>query len=975
MRLYVPILCLAVVASAGCDNVGKIWNPGGGGGGGGGTGSGIQEMVVGGNADTNSRPRLEVVFPKGGGWPETVPIVVVFNETMNFDSISPPQSGEDPGLFVRAAGEGNPPLPAAYDFLMGGTVVVIRPTAPLVAPGTGVVGQGSPDFEVVIQPTVTDCDGVTFGGSADNVIAEFITDEALGGSALNMVENGRILVTLPLNNPTDQPREIPVYAIFTKPADQDSVEGNFEVRLGTTPVQGALTFPLPSTAAITTQSRDGRVLRFTPTDPALEGNVQYQIRVNDQITFNNGLGKLEFLRNPISRFTTVGFLAPTDVLVGNPSPGFPDWVNRGNVDNLKIDVDLAATAASGDTIVARIYGLGRSGEQNDIQFVERRTTLSSSGAQTAVIDFGTSLGTPSSPRFADGALTFAAQIRRGGGKRTGFFVTGPGPRQDTVPPELDQVGPPGTSGGDLFVDQEFVSFYGQASERIGEGQVTISGMNASLFASDAEGGFVLQPINLGLNEGPLPYQLTLTDAAGNMSPDVFSGNIVGRGVVKDSVAGGGLEVEVYDEATFRPISGATVVVQPNPASSSGRMVATTGSNGRVTFSGLAAQPHTITAAISSFDLTTLMDTSAGFVSLPLRPVNGAVADFSGAIAFATPGTTLGAGETVLVGNNTIDDILVQNVQTPSVAPTAIPNTVIRPNRMQVLTGFGGLFEPLAIPSYAYVGCQMCGVGGLTPSAPGAPVPPGESSIQNFTLLAIGSNFRNLAVSSVDFGLAPGLDTGNLTGTPRVRVVGNLLGFGGQTLFGAGFAQGAPAPQYNVNGTFSPTLGGTLAPYAPLLYVSTEATDQSGNVSRHRGLINTTTGAVPPLFNPPGIPTIQDPPPGGPFTGAPLVTYDDYLSTTPPGFGFLQITATNEAGIRDWVVLRQDTDGVNLGATVQLPDLTGTGAPRLAPGRWSVRTETTLMVSTTFANDFYVLEEIRRQQVLYARAASVEFIVN
>ena len=120
---------------------------------------------------------------------------------------------------------------------------------------------------------------------------------------------------------------------------------------------------------------------------------------------------------------------------------------------------------------------------------------------------------------------------------------------------------------------------------------------------------------------------------------------------------------------------------------------------------------------------------------------------------------------------------------------------------------------------------------------------------------------------------------------------------------------------------------------------------------------------------------MDAPPGAAFSGAPLVTYEDRLSTVAPGFGFLEITATDQAGTRHWTVLRQDTDGVVANATVQLPDLTGSGVTGLAPGNWSIRAETHLIISGSFGVDSYVLEELRRQQVLYARAAPVQFTVN
>ena len=48
----------------------------------------------------DGRPKVRDVFPKGNGWPGTVPIVVSFNETINESTVSP-SGGGSPNLFIR----------------------------------------------------------------------------------------------------------------------------------------------------------------------------------------------------------------------------------------------------------------------------------------------------------------------------------------------------------------------------------------------------------------------------------------------------------------------------------------------------------------------------------------------------------------------------------------------------------------------------------------------------------------------------------------------------------------------------------------------------------------------------------------------------------------------------------------------------------------------------------------------------------
>jgi hypothetical protein len=955
MRPVLLLLPLLALASACENNIGRAFDRGGGGGGGDGNATGIEPLSTGGIV-AEGRPKARAAFPSGAGWPLTVPIVVIFSESMSADSIAPQQGS--PTLALRV--KGTPaPLPATYDFLLGNQVVVMRPLAPLLGDGT--------EYEVALQPEASDVDGVRIGGTTPQVLTEFTPDRDPAQA------DGRILVTLPRDNERDRTRETPIYAIFDRPALSASVNrNNFRVQTSAgAPVPGGLSFPLQGATGA-----DGRVLRFDP-DALLPGGSEVQVFVEDTIEFADS-GKLGFGgRAPFARFRTLEFAAPQSVRVGNISPGFPDKVNRGNFDNLQLDVVVGSSALADDELRVRLYGLDtRTQAANDVDFVERRARLALSGAQTVTVDFAQALGTLASPIFADGGLVFAVQLARG--SRATAFVASSGataPRLDVTPPTLTTAGPPtGPSATDLVTDQEFAVFFGTANERIVSATLTAGTQMETLFASSDSGRFTLRPLALVRNGLPLDYQLTITDTAGNLVAAAVTGTIVQRGFVTGSVVSGGtLVVEAYDDSTLRAIAGATVLVEPGLPTKppTGRSSAITGADGRATFTGLTAPTHTITIVAPGRDLKTLLDSGAGFVSLPLRPSAAATATFTGRLAFqATPGMT------GVLGSNLFDDRLLQEARTTSQAPNDAPPVAIRPNRPHVVTGFAGPFEPTATPAYVFAGCGMCGTTGAVLTPPLAAAAGGSTATGTVTLTIGAGTAISLAATYVaDFAAAAGLDTANLSEPPTVRVVGGLRGFPGMPLFGAGFAVAGAGATFTINGTYSFGQVAVLTPFDPVLWVSTQARDTGGNVARHRRFIaNNTLGTTFPTVDPPGIPTVTAP--SGSFADSPEVTYQDRLEAAllPGGIAFTELIATDNAG-RRWSIVRGDTDGSTGAVTVQLPALAGSGVVGLAPGTWTIRAENTLLLSTTQTAADYVLEEMRRQEVTWSRAAPKTFTVN
>ena len=949
---FLPLALAGLALLAACDNVGRAFDPGYGGGTGSGKANEIFAAVQGGTS-IDGRPRVRAAYPKSLGWPNTVPAVVVFSESMNQNLLVPAQGR--PLISCRLKGT-TTAITTTYHFLQGGSVVLMRPVP------TWPAGQGqAPEIEVVVSDDARDADGVRIASSGEEkVVATFTPD--LDGT---QDPNGRIVVTLPEDNAKDQQRETALHLVFDRPVTTNTVTTtNFKVDDDTsTAIAGAVSFPIVDAGVA-----DGRVARFVPT-ARLPAGKQVRITVDDTIKFPND-GKLDFLgKPPFSRVTVQEAGSPDAIAIGNPTTGFPDKINRSNLTTAQYEVTLPTDSRAGDEIVARLYALDPSTQpEDDLAFVEARASVTTDGQTSVIVPLTDLLGTLDKPRFGDGAATFAARVRRGS-RTTGWIVsaTASDPRIDIQAPTLSRLGPPSQGTSDLITDQELMVFHGVANETIS--RVTVEALSTSVanFGSATGGRFMARPIDLAKMTGPIGYSLSMVDAAGNTSAQV-TGNIVPRGVVT-GVQAGALTVEVYDEATLQVVPGAIVLLEPGmpqkPAV--GRTMSTTGTDGRVTFNGLAQPKYTVTVLAPGYHLTTFLDTAAAHVSLPLRPTTTATASVRGNALF-TPGT----GVSARVGCNVLDDPLVESVR-----PTGntLPELVVRPSRLIALSGFAGAFDATGNGAFTVGGCTMCGTTGTTATPAAAALAPAGTTTQQIVMQtpALGTAVATARYNR-DFAQSTGL--GALDGTPTVRVMMSLRGLAGNVLVGVGTPRVAgAATSFDVDATFSLPQVLALAPFLPVVWISMEGRDAAGNIARHRGIVlDVNSGATLASWPTPGIPTITAP--GGASAGSPSVTFADRLDRTvvPGGLAFLQVTATDAAG-RQWSVWRED-DGGAVGATAwQFPDLAGVGVAGLGLGTWKVRGEAHLIFSITQVPGSFLWEELRRAQVTYARSASVDFIVN
>lgn len=956
---HLAAACLLVAAAAllaaGCDNVGRAFDPiitppGGPSGPGSST---IQVPPVRGDV-RDGRPVVRDTRPTGGGWPTSVPIVVEFSESVNESSLRPTTvGGSDARIIVRVEGTMQP-LPATYDFVAGGRVLILRPTPALS-------NAGNPVYEVVMLPGGRDADGVRFSATEEEVLATFTVD------ADETAVDGRILAVYPRDNARDVPRDTDYVAVFTRVANAGSLTAaTFSLRTaGGQEVAGNLRLPL-STLGID----DARVASFRPS-AQLAGETSHELVVTSGITFGQ-TGVLQFNgRTPFARFTTAGVPRPVAITVANPTMDFPDKINRANLANLQMEVEVPADAQVGDRVLARIYGGDRETQgTGDLHFEERFADLPVAGSQSVAIDFSGALGTIERPRLDDGAVTFVAQLHRGS-THSGIVHGDADARFDTLLPEIVSLGPPAAAmGNDVFFDTQHFALFGTASEAVGAATLTDGTNTVELFAADDAGHFVMEPLEAGRVTAPVGYSLLITDRGGNMAAAPVMGNMVQRGLITGTAAGT-LTVEAYDDTTLRPLAGVTVLVEPGAPTvpPTGRQTAVTDAAGRAVVNGVGAT-NTVTLLRDGYHLLTLFEAGVGFASLPLRPLADATATLVGNVTLTpSPNTT------VLVGSNLYDDPSLLGVLTGSSSPGTIPATPIRPNRPQLLSAFGGVFEPTASPAFTQQACNMCGVTLTTPTPPLPPVAPGQQADVSLLLAPTGILLANTAQPIMeDFALAQGLMTGNLvSGRPIVRVTASLLGFPGQTLIGAGSATLQPGggSTFAMTASFSPTMLLTLQPFEPFQWLATEARDTDGRISRVRAVLP--PGSLVPLdpgVNPPSIPTVTGPP--GPSVGSPQVTVVDVLdSVSLPVLGLLEVVATGP-GNRRWTLLLEDDDAAGGTVSLQFPDLTGLSA--LATGTWSVRASARTFFDALGLPGDFVLSERHRTEALFSRSAPIDVVV-
>ncbi|MEQ1632374.1 MAG: hypothetical protein ABL997_08375, partial [Planctomycetota bacterium] len=316
------------------------------------------------------------------------------------------------------------------------------------------------------------------------------------------------------------------------------------------------------------------------------------------------------------------------------------------------------------------------------------------------------------------------------------------------------------------------------------------------------------------------------------------------------------------------------------------------------------------------------------------------------------------------------------------APTAVTATAILPNRPQMFSAFGGLFEPIANPAFLVHACNLCGVDVATATPPVAPVAAGATQTLTTALRDVGSSFATLVpFSGVDFASSNGFLSASLADPATVRFAASFDGLYGQGAIGVGFPTGT-SPSITANGAWSTSILTVLVDFAPVSWVVSEARDTAGGLSRTRAQLDPSTGTASVPVLPQDL-HLQDALAITTLTSPPRIELYDALDTalvetTTVGqlatglLGAYDLVTVDSAG-RGWRLVAQDNDAGTAPPTLRAWQFPAAETnPTIALGTFIVTPYARLFRAGTAAVDDVVLAERFHREVTMTRAPAIAY---
>ena len=934
---------LALLASCGDSNVGAIFDPGDGGNGGPGPGPGTETAPpLQGGLIVAGDPDLEFVSPdQSTNVSVETPIAVLFTETIDASGVTLANFQVRP--------QGGVPVTGTLFFFAGNRLVVFVPNSPL-APNT--------TFEVVLGTGIEDLEGKAVPVPSGGVVATFATELTSSSNAIPSV-----VAVFPPTNATNVAVNTDIVAVFSEPVNTSTVwPAGLVPTLPGPPLTPVLTLP-----NFLAGNRIAVLHLLAPLPIAPAGALV-------TLTFFPTIQNDDFSPSPlcpgpapclISPFRVTTFAAPLAVRTASTPP---DTVNRANLAAVPFEVDVGAGSLASDQVHLLVH---EASVGEGLEF----TQPGAAGLGTVAVSGDLQdTASPLAPILDDGTLVVGAYVRRG--SQNSVIVLGANARQDTVAPSIVRLGPPIQASLSTFAtDLRRPRILGTATEPLAS--VVVNGPAGALppapgTPSIANGTFFLSAaVDLGpILAGPLPaggdllpISLDVADLAGNET-DAVGGAILVRGFTGEVPASqppGTVLVAVYDEASLQGLTGARVFLEPglsqNPPS--GVLEGTVFSSGVYAFSGVPAGPNTITAIATGFEIATVVGTTATFLSIGLESLGtpGAEALAAGSVSGNTPGVGIRFASNVLP-----DRASFGTFDFDSANPNAIPPTVIRAGRPQVLTAFATALPPTATFFNFTIGPF------LPPPAAGDssflpllfPTPP------SLTPSPFDDPLPIQPPQTVDLSGASGLDLANLVASPSVLVNGESRGFPGTVSVGLGFTSPAGPSTFTAFADAAP-FGAVLVPLAEG-HLAVQAQDDSGAVSEARVPLLSLTGtvALPP------VPTLTAPVPPGPFPPSLSFSFVDTLAASGAYAARIVDSAVTP---RTWMFLVPDGAGATV--TVQVPVLAlfpNGGVAGLATGPTATWTFTVdahgLPASPPFDFDHLSLSDFGTRTTRFSRSSPV-----
>ena len=647
----IPVLLLASVLGGcwGTNSPTVVFDPNRpGGGGGGGTGGGEPLPDGSSAAPTDGTlllagaPLLEATAPLDGavGIDVRAPVALWFSESLRTATAG------SQTVFLRPVE--NPLASVAYQriWLVGDRLLVLAPSAPLAA---------DTEYEVVLSNGITDLDGKRYDASdGDGVVLRFQT----AGQATGVAP--RVLGSFPPDGAPPQPNDPEAVLVFSKSINFTGITDAVTLTNETTSLEAGY----DRVAGSANRYAGDRVIAFPHLDDAVDLGATVRLDVSVALTDTEFLP--QSLQAPwTARWSTLGFARPAAVVPVDvmPSDPFPAAVNLFNLEAFPVDVSAGPGMAAADALTLRVHDQ-----------LLATGTLQTQAAGTGTPRYTLDLTDPVSgdPLFLPQAdLVLGAYAERGG-RRTTVRVAedAAGALQtvvhDLVPPVLFQYGPPyGQFGSQFVTDLPELRPLGTASEPIARIITRVppggTGVPRDVFTPSASSAFLGSAFpRATVTEGPVAFDIQLTDRAGNPSLVASPGSAVFRGFVSTQTltgSGGALRVVAFDRDALQVLPGAQVWVQD--AGGGNEAAATTGSNGAALFSGRSGL-QTVTVAAPGYHAVTLHGSDGAVLSLPLVSSFPIVASATTTFDGVNTGTVTVSGTTLAESSSGPDPAAAQD---------------------------------------------------------------------------------------------------------------------------------------------------------------------------------------------------------------------------------------------------------------------------------------------------------------------------
>ena len=1001
-----------LLASSCTGNPSCVFGPGCAAGAGGSSNAPAAVVPANGQWISEQLPVVTDVFPSGAGVAPSSPIVLVFNESMNEDSLE--------GAFEIIPIAGNivmPPLTNVGAFLVGaGRVLVLVPETDLdvgnyVVQAAATVGSsgGGPNQGAPEQPT-----DLT-GQRLDHAIGEQLGQGFTVTSPPAVTPS--VVMTWPRDGDSTASETPDVVVVFDRAIDDTTVnDSSFGVTIdGMDPAFD----PAPMPLGVPGGGTETRVYTWRSLDdagePAPLGHDE-QIRITlSPIGFKIADTERELLPATTVDFRTLLFATPKNAALLSSPPdaiGIENLTANG-VEDLLVQVEVAGIAV-GDILEVFLFGDDASLEEEKAIALRRTTTLDNTAVTTGFAELALTdlaIGEPGASRFADGELAFAFRLRRAATFTpvslldVDAFPGVTSPVLDTERPVVARFGissdPTGTGSLDAFVsDQRDLVLTGVADEPLCSVEVDAGplgdnglGMRPPVVGGRAsDGAFIAAPVPLGVAPGGVAsFTAVAYDVALNASLPL-AGTFRQPGAVAPAAPPGlAIEVHAFDARSLESVEGARVILHDDAGDGVSfpfRSAATTDADGRADLT-----PGTATSIVTvdhpDFDLFSFHGAMGGTrVSVPLRAL--------GADASSRTGGTIDSSDPAVAQLLPGMSIRVDDSRRPSTASPTFPpqacsvlpcfygSEPVFPERLGAQSLFAGRFQTIESsfsPSELLeVFCLEVPLGPIaTGSAPESSSFDVPFLLQDTTVeeMERPDELRRFDISAT--GIA-GLDPTDLadldadtTGLPGVTVEALIPGVPSSVAVGLGLAfQQGGADEWSVRsarpGAVAP-MGAFDATVDTNLLLRAELRDVSGNVAARRPRHLSLPDPGPATLVIPDVAHLLTPAPGSATAAAEYTV--SFPDTIPDAFGSSGLYRVDllDGAERRWELWRPDAAGAS-DVLVRVPDLTPGAGTGLQDG--PIACEISAFAWTGLDTADFLWSDVDREHDLFTRSATETF---